>query len=787
MSLFVNSDDTLLEGDLGDDIDYDLGNEDEDALLADDYDVAQTTTHRTVYLQDQQEVLGNQDGFRREPEEPLDDVLDLGVTEGDVLDDLDSELQETQEPMGGESIRREQKRHEPKPVVHNPNPVVHDPKPVVHDSKPVLRDYSHLNNSGLVVQQKSVDVTDASQISQETSFMEGEETGANQDAGAGMESEEEEDEAEESRGDRFKTERTTIVSLKDNVCVEDAKQVVRRDGGWKGRRGRRGGGGPRPHFGPGNTFGVQQQQLPPHQIQTQPQQFGGPRFGPGNPGFTRPVRGGLRGGHMYNQSQVNQQPLPPPPPPQQQPPQQQQLQQQQHQSPHKILINPHFRGAVQPHPEARLIWDTEMAGNSAQMPPQTPQGDGMVAFAPGIQTVDTQYQGMPQGGGYGAQQFQPPPHHQQIESHSLPSPQYDSSSQQGGYYPPEQTYSDPHSIQHWQDNCEPSQQVNAIYTQPSPIPMGVETNNMPVGHHESMFHHTSHAIGGDPGINHGQPGPGGVIYSGVVQYEGVPQQQEMFVEEGNYPPAVLPPQPHYHQQQPQPPPMSPGGHRLPPPMMGPYRMPGPPGVPGGMKFRQPNHGQFQGGSGYVNQGGRPRGGPRFNVGVQMNVPQQIIRPRRAPGPQIHMVQQQQLPPPQQLQSNRPPKKRPSFDSGAGPGSQFKQNRFDISTKRKKAGGRSVVATKSTAPQQQQQQELAPQQPALPRTKTVLIENLAASTSENQMKSLCQGIGTVESIQMLSKQRRAIIKFVNPTSAATFYKRYQRKIIDLSLIKVSLVP
>lgn len=37
--LFANSDDTLLEGDIGDDVDYDLGNEDEDALLADDYDV----------------------------------------------------------------------------------------------------------------------------------------------------------------------------------------------------------------------------------------------------------------------------------------------------------------------------------------------------------------------------------------------------------------------------------------------------------------------------------------------------------------------------------------------------------------------------------------------------------------------------------------------------------------------------------------------------------------------------------------------------------------------------
>jgi hypothetical protein len=41
----------------------------------------------------------------REPEEPFDDVLDLGVTEGDALDDLDSELQEAQEPLGSEKLR----------------------------------------------------------------------------------------------------------------------------------------------------------------------------------------------------------------------------------------------------------------------------------------------------------------------------------------------------------------------------------------------------------------------------------------------------------------------------------------------------------------------------------------------------------------------------------------------------------------------------------------------------------------------------------------------------------
>lgn len=50
-------------------------------------------------------------------------------------------------------------------------------------------------------------------ISQETGYVEGQEIAVTQGV-AGVESEEEEEDAEESRGDRFKTERTTIVSLK---------------------------------------------------------------------------------------------------------------------------------------------------------------------------------------------------------------------------------------------------------------------------------------------------------------------------------------------------------------------------------------------------------------------------------------------------------------------------------------------------------------------------------------------------------------------------------------------
>jgi hypothetical protein len=57
------------------------------------------------------------------------------------------------------------------------------------------------------------DLKDTSRVSQDTSYVEGEDMSVNQGV-AEVESEEEEEGPEESRGDRFKTERTTIVSLK---------------------------------------------------------------------------------------------------------------------------------------------------------------------------------------------------------------------------------------------------------------------------------------------------------------------------------------------------------------------------------------------------------------------------------------------------------------------------------------------------------------------------------------------------------------------------------------------
>lgn len=54
---------------------------------------------------------------------------------------------------------------------------------------------------------------DTSYVSQSKRYVEGEDMAVNQGA-TQVESEEEEEGTEESRGDRFKTERTTIVSLK---------------------------------------------------------------------------------------------------------------------------------------------------------------------------------------------------------------------------------------------------------------------------------------------------------------------------------------------------------------------------------------------------------------------------------------------------------------------------------------------------------------------------------------------------------------------------------------------
>ncbi|XP_029679062.1 RNA-binding protein 33-like isoform X1 [Formica exsecta] len=101
-------------------------------------------------------------------------------------------------------------------------------------------------------------------------------------------------------------------------------------------------------------------------------------------------------------------------------------------------------------------------------------------------------------------------------------------------------------------------------------------------------------------------------------------------------------------------------------------------------------------------------------------------------------------------------------------------------------GQKVMNTQQN-PQRIVLQKSAVQAKKLPeiKTNTVKLENLAASTSEAQIRRMCQTIGTIESIRM--GEGNATIVFKTQSAAMVFHKKYQRKMLDLSLITVRLVP
>ncbi|XP_044727635.1 RNA-binding protein 33-like isoform X3 [Chrysoperla carnea] len=77
--------------------------------------------------------------------------------------------------------------------------------------------------------------------------------------------------------------------------------------------------------------------------------------------------------------------------------------------------------------------------------------------------------------------------------------------------------------------------------------------------------------------------------------------------------------------------------------------------------------------------------------------------------------------------------------------------------------------------------------ALLKTNIVKISNLSASTTELKIRKLCKGVGLIQNIQMSPNLGQAIIRFKNIAHAHNFYKKYQRKMVDLSLIDVTLIP
>ncbi|XP_070961507.1 RNA-binding protein 33-like isoform X3 [Oncorhynchus clarkii lewisi] len=70
--------------------------------------------------------------------------------------------------------------------------------------------------------------------------------------------------------------------------------------------------------------------------------------------------------------------------------------------------------------------------------------------------------------------------------------------------------------------------------------------------------------------------------------------------------------------------------------------------------------------------------------------------------------------------------------------------------------------------------------------TVSIDGLSTSTTDAQLRNLLNSIGPIQMFKMLPQQRKAIAKFHNPQHALSFQVSFNRHMIDLSHIDVSLI-
>ncbi|GFS43143.1 RRM domain-containing protein [Nephila pilipes] len=109
---------------------------------------------------------------------------------------------------------------------------------------------------------------------------------------------------------------------------------------------------------------------------------------------------------------------------------------------------------------------------------------------------------------------------------------------------------------------------------------------------------------------------------------------------------------------------------------------------------------------------------------------------------------------------------------------------NVSNENKSSAEKTVISPpketqKQTKPQNSNQNSENP-------SHSVLVENLSSSTSEVQLKKLCSSVGVVENIQLIKDERKAIIKFKQPSQALNFQKKYQRYMLDLAMIQVSLL-
>ncbi|XP_076269280.1 uncharacterized protein LOC143201945 isoform X1 [Rhynchophorus ferrugineus] len=73
------------------------------------------------------------------------------------------------------------------------------------------------------------------------------------------------------------------------------------------------------------------------------------------------------------------------------------------------------------------------------------------------------------------------------------------------------------------------------------------------------------------------------------------------------------------------------------------------------------------------------------------------------------------------------------------------------------------------------------------TRKVVIKNISTSTTNKKIIQICANIGEVQNLQRDINERQATILFKSVASAHNFFKRYQRHMLDLSMIEVSLSP
>lgn len=69
---------------------------------------------------------------------------------------------------------------------------------------------------------------------------------------------------------------------------------------------------------------------------------------------------------------------------------------------------------------------------------------------------------------------------------------------------------------------------------------------------------------------------------------------------------------------------------------------------------------------------------------------------------------------------------------------------------------------------------------------VSVENLSASTTQKQLEDMAGQVGPVEKVELDSDRKTAVIRFVRLESAKDFVSKYQRKMVDLSMIGVKFV-